>query len=79
MERLINALSGNYNRSNIEHFLAIAALSKRRHSVGVTCPQTKVTDRRIVQMPPQLLARSLLVRSANTPDLIDWFDGTPPS
>jgi hypothetical protein len=78
MEKLIAALAGNYTISNIEHFLAIAAEPKRRRSVGVTCKPIARTDRRIVQLAPQLLARSLLVRSANPPDLVNRFDGTPP-
>jgi hypothetical protein len=78
METLVNALAGNYKISKIEKFLAIAAEPRRRRSVGVDCEQITPADRRAVQLPPQLLARSLLIRSANSSDLIKQFDGFPP-
>jgi hypothetical protein len=58
--------------------LAIAAVPERRRSVGVICERITIFDRRLVQMPPQLLARSLLIRSANPSDLVKRFGSQPP-
>jgi hypothetical protein len=77
MIRLIAALGGDYSKMAIESFLSIAATPNRRRSVGVVCEPIGESAGRLFSLPPQLIARSLLVRSANPPAVLEQFDFPP--
>jgi hypothetical protein len=77
MMRLIAGLSGDYSKIAIESFLSIAAAPNRRRSVGAVCKPLVDGEARFFSLPPQLIARSLLIRSANPVDVLDRFDPPP--
>jgi hypothetical protein len=81
MIRLIQGLGGNYSKLAIEHFLAIAAAPNRRRSVGVVCDPLTARppkdEERFFGLPTQLIARSLLVRSANPVAILGQFEFPP--
>jgi hypothetical protein len=77
MTRLIGALSRDYTIASIENFLSIAAVPKRRLSIGLDCQPLAAEPQPILRWDTQLIARSLLVRSANPSNLVHQFMPPP--